>query len=542
MDRDSLSLDCENSADSTTIHGSIYQMTTSPLQNQSSSRPPRLDQGNTFSLDFSTLPDFVSANESVSQNTVLSGSDGKPESLRDDVLLDIAPPPSHPIPGASKSPEEIRLFNLAMPEAKIYLTKSVILFIAVILTSSCFLAPIKGTAYFTILCSGPLFYCLVWMIIEFGWTLKVLGTLWFDSGECFKAFDIINVMLLILFVQIKVLNLWTSSLYASTFFFLAAHAYIYSCKGMMKRYMFNIFSRYYYFIRVLFFVLKFDGFIHWTWNYVFVPSWLFMSVKFCYFLCMVGTLTPQIMKRSSTELSATSVTGFIWHVTSEGMIFMILMTIYGFTEYQSLLMDFISIRILALSNIGINIILLFMSAFATRSILSFIVHLKIVKSHLVELENRQTLREDKIETCCEVEEKEQYFLRLSPTYFVPFQSSILLDDKDKISLSINDKENGQQMKSPLKNPIKTKDCDNLCYICCLSPSNVILKNCGHGGVCYNCVVSHIMLKNKCMECRKDVTGTFLIDPNHEALDIVKGTELHKIPVNITGFEESNFFN
>jgi len=98
----------------------------------------------------------------------------------------------------------------------------------------------------------------------------------------------------------------------------------------------------------------------------------------------------------------------------------------------------------------------------------------------------------------ENQSKRAFFLMISPTYF-----SQLTD----VSQSQFEE---MAQKNDIENP-QTKEEENLCYICENHVSNAILAECGHGGVCCECVVKLIDKKNECMECRKAAKAIYKIE-------------------------------
>lgn len=49
----------------------------------------------------------------------------------------------------------------------------------------------------------------------------------------------------------------------------------------------------------------------------------------------------------------------------------------------------------------------------------------------------------------------------------------------------------------------------LCLICCSSPPDAILQNCGHGGYCYECARQQLSETRKCPTCRQVRAGAHL---------------------------------
>lgn len=75
---------------------------------------------------------------------------------------------------------------------------------------------------------------------------------------------------------------------------------------------------------------------------------------------------------------------------------------------------------------------------------------------------------------------------------------------------------------------KISDDEKQCRICCMNNANTVLVNCGHGGVCYDCAVIAGKKKDQCFECRGQVEGIYIIDPNPILSNIVKGIELSRV--------------
>jgi len=101
--------------------------------------------------------------------------------------------------------------------------------------------------------------------------------------------------------------------------------------------------------------------------------------------------------------------------------------------------------------------------------------------------------------------------RRSELYLNICSSATLLDNKPTNALSLYSptisitKENLHSCHSEtLKNKIfnfQESDQEVLCYVCFKAPADGIVMECGHGGVCYDCTMKYMLLKNQCMSCR-----------------------------------------
>ena len=68
-----------------------------------------------------------------------------------------------------------------------------------------------------------------------------------------------------------------------------------------------------------------------------------------------------------------------------------------------------------------------------------------------------------------------------------------------------------------------------CIICYDKQSEVVIKPCGHSGMCRYCMVQYLKSKNNCPHCKQQMTKIFIIyyDPENK-IYITKGTLKFKI--------------
>jgi len=80
------------------------------------------------------------------------------------------------------------------------------------------------------------------------------------------------------------------------------------------------------------------------------------------------------------------------------------------------------------------------------------------------------------------------------------KDSKFLSDRTINKASINK----DKLKELLQNPIKKKKeiQANTCQICFDNPPNVVIMDCGHGGLCYDCAIGAWRNSNECFLCRE----------------------------------------
>jgi len=112
--------------------------------------------------------------------------------------------------------------------------------------------------------------------------------------------------------------------------------------------------------------------------------------------------------------------------------------------------------------------------------------------------------------------EENYLLRVSPTYYKLLNKSEVSKEHNECDLHQADhahKEDGE---------------DNSCYICCGKDANGVILDCGHGGICYDCLTDCIKQKDECMECRKKINTVVKIEKEVIAGKIFQCDDVCKI--------------
>jgi len=116
--------------------------------------------------------------------------------------------------------------------------------------------------------------------------------------------------------------------------------------------------------------------------------------------------------------------------------------------------------------------------------------------------------------------KQTYMLRISPTYFKVIENySQSQEETSPLSPTEN--------SCLLKKEVEPRE-ESLCYICCNNEADGVIINCGHGGVCYGCLLDYINRKDECMECRTKVESLLKIDSEIENGKVFMGQNVCKV--------------
>jgi len=106
-----------------------------------------------------------------------------------------------------------------------------------------------------------------------------------------------------------------------------------------------------------------------------------------------------------------------------------------------------------------------------------------------------------------------FFKRISPTFFVRADKK-----NEKIQEDLSEEVNDSR---------STGTEEPLCYICETNDPDVILVDCGHGGMCKNCLLLSMKKNKNCMECRRPVRSVYQIK-NEVETGIVEAVEAFNI--------------
>ena len=103
-----------------------------------------------------------------------------------------------------------------------------------------------------------------------------------------------------------------------------------------------------------------------------------------------------------------------------------------------------------------------------------------------------------------------YFVRVSSTYFLKISEEdkrLLLEESREIDLEEED----------------------LCYICDINKPDIILMDCGHGGVCKDCTLLSLKKKKNCMECRRPIQEIYEIkQSSNDDTGVIKACKIFDI--------------
>jgi len=272
--------------------------------------------------------------------------------------------------------------------------------------------------------------------------------------------------------------------------------------------------------QAFFIALKLTGVLDWDWVFIFVLSWIYLFVVaaflFSIFFAIYDWYTEvNVYLRPQKK-------GLLWHFLYYSLSLVALIVLLGVNQAYS------SDEGFGLLKFGVYMT---MSACGFLAIFT-IVYFSSLAQHIQEFwlpdgslldplpEDLAYKRRERIDF--KVEKKESYFLMMSSTFYR------LLQNHNSGGNKSNNNSYLEMMNRCDLDQLKENEESNLCYLCYEQESDAILMNCGHGGVCYKCVVPLIKKKNQCMECRSVVDSIHKIDLKLKNFNVLKGVEQLKV--------------
>jgi len=265
--------------------------------------------------------------------------------------------------------------------------------------------------------------------------------------------------------------------------------------------------------QALFVALKLTGSLDWDWVFVFVLSWIYLFVVAAFLFSIFFAIYDWY-----TEVNAylrPQKKGLLWHFLYYSLSLVALIILLGLNQAYSNDEGF------GLLKFGVYISLFTCGFLAVFTVLYF----PALAQHIQEFwlpdgslldplpEDLSYKRRERIEF--KVEKKESYFMMMSSTFYRLLQNHT--------GKSCSNPDLTKEMEH-----MKDNEESNLCYLCYEEESDAILMNCGHGGVCYKCVVPLIKKKNQCMECRSVVDVIHKIDLKLKNYNVLKAVEQLKV--------------
>ena len=281
------------------------------------------------------------------------------------------------------------------------------------------------------------------------------------------------------------------------------------------------------------------------WRNVLAPSLVFFGITVIYFMKYVIPLSKDLKTIMSepnfnnrTQLRR-DIIGNIWSVMNGVMYCIGFTTLVGVVQAYSLEKDTRLLEICAKICFVVFSLMFAFTVISFESLKNFVEQSTLIISETptVEASSEQTPQKMKSKVEFHVEEMENYFVKMSPTYYQPLITQNLKEIKEAnkevkydASIHIPDGCTGVETHNienqETEAALSTEE--NACYICYTDTSDVIFGGCGHGGVCFKCAKISLEQKSQCMECRNTVSILYRFRLHKISTRLVEGYEMVKL--------------
>ncbi len=193
----------------------------------------------------------------------------------------------------------------------------------------------------------------------------------------------------------------------------------------------------FYTLQAFLITCQLDGFVNWDWRLVFMFTWLYCGIIVLYFISfglLIVMLTLFTIFKQNLEHNMSTLTEFLglfWHLLYYGQSLVALLVVYGLGDaYSSKDPNLHYLQMGAICGIGVSLLLAIFTIFGFKKLTLFIQFFNSTTS-AVSIDGTAA-QQPKKEIKFDVQKKESLFVMLSPTYFLPFDSSVRAPNQENL--------------------------------------------------------------------------------------------------------------
>lgn len=322
-------------------------------------------------------------------------------------------------------------------------------------------------------------------------------------GEVFYHFvDSIAVLFVTIAVNIHLSTTFGPSYMLLYFVAFLVSAYCACCKIPFEEKS----KRFLFIIQMLGILLKVHMEIPLSWNIVLCFSWIFLTSLFLklfeFFIQVMIIFAGDVSSRISKLSKIVTIIGiFLLAIDLAASLVVVMLTCSVLDEAN--MTDHLKRSLIGYQYLNLFVFLYAIATF--KPLMEFLVIAVAIFNtrveRLVQTKEFVLVRQD------------IYLKKLSPTYYK------ILDNAD----------NREMCKTKETDENNQEGDVDMCYICYGKTADGVIVDCGHGGICYDCLKNYVKLKDECMECRREIASVLRIENNKQGEgEIFKSKELYRI--------------
>ncbi|CAD8094910.1 unnamed protein product [Paramecium sonneborni] len=348
---------------------------------------------------------------------------------------------------------------------------------------------------------------------------EIVQLLKFTEGKTQKKFDhLIHILLQIYLIIIYYLDL-NYYIYCNIFLILSFILNISHSKS--SEYQFEhstmirltiIFYRFCLIISVLCITLKLNSYVNWSWTQAFWWYWMFLSglvgttitILLILISKIISIYNRQQILNYKSEIktliwilyisTVSSLIAGVWIINTLNILGVDLDVEFG---------DYIMYILISFNVLIFSVI----SKYLFIDIVQFVLSLNQIESPESSPNSPCQNKNQKIK---KEPTKAQIFLqKFSSAYFREIKDPEIVKLKFTNHNEI-DTERNTNNRNVQKSQDAQQQSNSKCIICCEKPSNAVLMNCGHGGICYQCAIQMAQKSKECFLCRQNIQEIYEI--------------------------------
>jgi len=316
-------------------------------------------------------------------------------------------------------------------EVKLYLIRTVGFFVGCCLSSIAILCMIHhDTSYKWVFLSfyGYLAYFIIESVLRAFYPQREDWRVREDLLNTFKASSAIFFLGCL---HLRYLDLLPTSLFSFIPFLLTTINYFFVSRAPIaakkRRFLNNCFFTF----QSILISLKFEGVMNFGWKITFVPFWIYFIAIMCHYLSIIskflaGVATvPPLHQSTQNEMDVlTQFLGLCWSFIYYGLNFVAFLGAAGFARaYNWSGQSFCLLNTAAFTGLFFSSLLIFYTVAAFKHLARYLRLSHIPRNVSIELQVPQRPQPQRIEM--QVEERENYFIMRSWTYFLPLKNNLL---------------------------------------------------------------------------------------------------------------------
>jgi len=253
---------------------------------------------------------------------------------------------------------------------------------------------------------------------------------WKIREDMFHLFQAKSAIFFLGCIHLRYLDILPTSLFCFIPFLLTTINYSIMSKAPLAAKHRRLLNLCFFSVQALLISLKVEGWMPFGWKAAFIPFWIYFIAVLCHYLVIISKFLSGIstvsQHDSQNEMDVlTQFLGLCWSFVYYGLNFVALLGVSGFARAYNnpANHNFCLLKTAAFTGLFFSSLLILFTTFGFSQIAKYLKLSNIPRNVSIELQVPERSQPQRIEM--EVEEREDYFVMRSWTYFLPLKNNLL---------------------------------------------------------------------------------------------------------------------